>query len=361
MKKKGFTLIELLAVIVILAIIALIATPLVLKYIESARTNSKIVSTQNYIKAVETALASYSIANQGKSYPAGCHEISKLNNDLDVSIKGDIPTSGTICIEDNKIKTANVKYPDNKEYKYEDGKVAISTGESNNTVIDYIIDTDVEFVYNESMSAYTATIPITPEIAEQFKVAMDYDFIIDNGEIETITGAIYNSNFMLYSNATKLTALQILENQIIIMSLKEITGVKNIKIGNPRTAQVRFAFKITDYYLSISSYDFTTGNANLVIKNEDNVEYYNGTVELMDNDGDGIIGIDNTCRMNIPKLPNVYNDLVNGKTITIEVRQVVDGKEIVLSGSGNLNSMVPFEGGYISNMHTLALLSMTGC
>ena len=36
-KRKGFTLIELLAVIVILAIIALIATPVVLSMIERAR------------------------------------------------------------------------------------------------------------------------------------------------------------------------------------------------------------------------------------------------------------------------------------------------------------------------------------
>lgn len=40
MNKKGFTLIELLAVIVILAIIALIATPIILGVIDNARKNS---------------------------------------------------------------------------------------------------------------------------------------------------------------------------------------------------------------------------------------------------------------------------------------------------------------------------------
>ena len=53
MKKKGFTLIELLAVIVILAIIALIATPLVLKYIEKAREEAAIASAYAYIDAYE--------------------------------------------------------------------------------------------------------------------------------------------------------------------------------------------------------------------------------------------------------------------------------------------------------------------
>ena len=130
MKKKGFTLIELLAVIVILAIIALIATPLVLKYIETARTNSKITSVQNYIRAVENSLAGYAINNNGQNYPEGCYEISTLNTDLDISIKGDIPTEGKVCIRDNKIEKAMVKYKDNKVIKYEDDKSILSDEET---------------------------------------------------------------------------------------------------------------------------------------------------------------------------------------------------------------------------------------
>jgi len=40
MNKKGFTLIELLAVIIILAIVALIATPIVLDVVDDARTSA---------------------------------------------------------------------------------------------------------------------------------------------------------------------------------------------------------------------------------------------------------------------------------------------------------------------------------
>ena len=53
MKKNGFTLIELLAVIVILAIIALIATPTILGVIEKAKMGAAKDSTYNYIEAIE--------------------------------------------------------------------------------------------------------------------------------------------------------------------------------------------------------------------------------------------------------------------------------------------------------------------
>ena len=51
--KKGFTLIELLAVIVVLAIIALIATPIVMNTIEKSKKGTAIESANNLIKSAE--------------------------------------------------------------------------------------------------------------------------------------------------------------------------------------------------------------------------------------------------------------------------------------------------------------------
>jgi prepilin-type N-terminal cleavage/methylation domain-containing protein len=53
MKKRGFTLIELLAVIVVLAIIALIATPIVMNTIESSKKGATIESVRNMVHAAE--------------------------------------------------------------------------------------------------------------------------------------------------------------------------------------------------------------------------------------------------------------------------------------------------------------------
>ena len=56
MKKKGFTLIELLAVIVILAIIALILTPMIQNLIFSVRESAKQRSIEGHIKNIEYAI-----------------------------------------------------------------------------------------------------------------------------------------------------------------------------------------------------------------------------------------------------------------------------------------------------------------
>ena len=54
MKKQGFTLIELLAVIIILAVIALIATPMIMNYVEDARDGALKTTARNIIEVAET-------------------------------------------------------------------------------------------------------------------------------------------------------------------------------------------------------------------------------------------------------------------------------------------------------------------
>lgn len=76
MKNKGFTLIELLAVIVILAIIALIATPTILGIINDAKTNAQKRSAELAYAGVEYAITSYMFAKNGEQ-PTSVSDIQK--------------------------------------------------------------------------------------------------------------------------------------------------------------------------------------------------------------------------------------------------------------------------------------------
>ena len=110
MKKKGFTLIELLAVIVILAIIALIATPIILNIISDSREESNKRSVELYASSVEQAIAKY-----------------QLNNNE--SISGTFTTTdGKILTKQNdSTKTMNIEYDGNvvcdKIEIYTDGNI----------------------------------------------------------------------------------------------------------------------------------------------------------------------------------------------------------------------------------------------
>ena len=114
--KKGFTLIELLAVIVILAIIALIATPIILGIIEDARKGSIEASANGYIDAVEYQIARDEI--KGTETSSGVYDVSELEIDLD----GEKPTSGTVTVQNGDIVEATLVINDKKVYY--DGTIA---------------------------------------------------------------------------------------------------------------------------------------------------------------------------------------------------------------------------------------------
>ncbi len=62
--KKGFTLIELLAVIIILAIVALIATPIILNVINDARVSAGRSEAQMIYSGINNYCATSAMGNQ---------------------------------------------------------------------------------------------------------------------------------------------------------------------------------------------------------------------------------------------------------------------------------------------------------
>ena len=75
MKQKGFTLVELLAVIVILAIIALIATPIILGIIKDTKEKANQRSLEMYEDAIKNALVM-----ENKETKAGRYYSKKEDN-----------------------------------------------------------------------------------------------------------------------------------------------------------------------------------------------------------------------------------------------------------------------------------------
>lgn len=111
MNKKGFTLIELLAVIVVLAIIALIATPIVMGVIEKAQVGANERSVEGYMKAYEAAYYQYMLDNSGNEPTA------QLTN---VDYSGAEVTCTTITVTDGKFTaTCYVGDDEDQTYTYE--------------------------------------------------------------------------------------------------------------------------------------------------------------------------------------------------------------------------------------------------
>ena len=140
-KKKGFTLIELLAVIVILAIIALIATPIILNVIDTAKIGAAENSALGYIDAVEKqVMISQLDSNETNKILPGVYDKAELaakkvqikgGSDITalkvrVNSKGEVE-AGKFCINGKSIDyDGKAKY--NKEVDYCNGEIELEGG-----------------------------------------------------------------------------------------------------------------------------------------------------------------------------------------------------------------------------------------
>ena len=122
LRKKGFTLIELIAVLVIMAILALIVTPLVMNIIRKAKLAADKRSIDAYGRSIELAIAGYLLDN-GK-FPTSVGELTieysgnkvecsttQLNSDSSVYLTGCTVGGRTVDYTYGTDKAPSPTYP----------------------------------------------------------------------------------------------------------------------------------------------------------------------------------------------------------------------------------------------------------
>ena len=114
-KKIGFTLIELLAVIIVLAIIALIATPIIFNVIENAKLKSLENSCYGVIDGVRTKYAEGLLNSIDGT-------VKLKGNVTEITVSGEQPIEGTWEIDNSRdsnnrgVKIKDVKFGSMKDY-----------------------------------------------------------------------------------------------------------------------------------------------------------------------------------------------------------------------------------------------------
>ena len=133
-KNKGFTLVELLAVIVILALIALIATPIILNVINDAKKQAAKDSAYGYMDAVEKYIVSSEL--EDKSIKDGTYSVEELNS-MGVSVKGSTPDNGNIEIKNSSVKSYDIGIDGYVVINGEVAKVSTTKSFKNGTAVYY--------------------------------------------------------------------------------------------------------------------------------------------------------------------------------------------------------------------------------
>lgn len=168
MRKKqfGFTLVELLAVIVILAVIALIATPMILRLIDEAQQDALKDSAYGIIEAGNLFYANNSLSLAEEKQDRINFEIinnrfvNVKNAEQELTFKGKVPESGKLQINMNggtAISICNGKYCACKStidtrvtIQKEDCDIDVTTGEIGTKKDDVPVGTVISYIVSKT-------------------------------------------------------------------------------------------------------------------------------------------------------------------------------------------------------------------
>ena len=122
MKEKGFTLIELLAAIIILSLIALVATPVLINTIKNTEENTNKMSIDLYASAIKDALARTPSSEliSGKYATIDGKKLTLVGNqetELIIEYNGNVVCNTIEIYEDENIYLADCKV-NKKEVDY---------------------------------------------------------------------------------------------------------------------------------------------------------------------------------------------------------------------------------------------------
>ena len=130
--KKGFTLIELLAVIILLAVVALISTPIIINVVNDAKKSVESSNAQIYLSSVDLAMARNNLKEEVGSTTCVVQKngnlfCSGLDKEIEVEVSNITAENGTIKFENGKIVSVkNLKVGDNYYAQNSDGKLVVS-------------------------------------------------------------------------------------------------------------------------------------------------------------------------------------------------------------------------------------------
>ena len=168
--KKGFTLIELMGVLILLAIISLIAVPVVLNLINDSREEAKKRSLDNYIHAVNLAISSYNSKLEHEEIDdMTCNIQSDGNLDcngtiINVNVKNTKPASGIIVIKDYEVSDYYGVSIDSKAFnsvEFNGTKVAATEADTHKGIV-YLDPTDLSATCNATLAAQNLNENNTP-------------------------------------------------------------------------------------------------------------------------------------------------------------------------------------------------------